>query len=323
MADLETRKLGRTGLRVAPICLGGNVFGWTIDEAESFKVLDAYVAGGGDFIDSADVYSSWAPGNQGGESEMVLGKWLAARGNRDQLVIATKVGSPMGDGPKMRGLSRRRIVAAVEASLRRLQTDYIDLYQSHQDDRDTPLDETLRAYEDLIRAGKVRYIGASNYSAWRLTRALWESDKYDLPRYETVQPPYHLLNRATFERELEPMCAELGVGVITYSSLASGFLTGKYRQGGELPSSQRAGGVQKQYMNDRGFGILDAVTAVAEAHSATPTQVALAWILSRPAITAPIASATTVSQVGELLASAELKLAPEELQQLDTASAWN
>ena len=320
---MESRKLGRTGLRVAPICLGGNVFGWTIDEAASFKVLDAYVAGGGDFIDSADVYARWAPGNGGGESETVLGNWLAARGNRDALVIATKVGSPMGDGPKMRGLSRRRIVAAVEASLRRLQTDYIDLYQSHQDDADTPLDETLRAYDDLIRAGKVRYIGASNYSAWRLTRALWQSDRHDLPRYETIQPPYHLLNRATFERELEPLCAELGVGVITYSSLASGFLTGKYRRDSALPSSQRASGVQKQYMNERGFGVLDAVTAVADAHGATPTQVALAWILARPTITAPIASATSAEQVGELLAAADLTLTPEELQRLDRASAWN
>lgn len=319
---MEPRKLGRTGLKVAPICLGGNVFGWTIDEAASFEVLDAYVAGGGDFIDSADVYARWAPGNSGGESETVLGSWLAARGNRDQLVIATKVGSPMGDGPKMKGLSRRRIVAAVEASLRRLQTDYIDLYQSHQDDRDTPLDETLRAYEDLIRAGKVRYSGASNYSAWRLTRALWESDRHDLPRYETIQSPYHLLNRAVYERELQDLCLEQGIGVITYSSLASGFLTGKYRAGQDLPGSPRAGGIQKSYMNERGYGVLAAVDQVAQAHNATPTQVALAWILAQPGITTPIASATSPEQVQELLAAADLALDPAEIDALNAASAW-
>ncbi len=319
---MQPRKLGRTGLKVAPICLGGNVFGWTIDEAASFAVLDAYVAGGGDFIDSADVYARWAPGNVGGESETVLGSWLAARGNRDQLVIATKVGSPMGAGPKMTGLSRRRIIAAVEASLRRLQTDYIDLYQSHQDDRDTPLDETLRAYEDLIRSGKVRYIGASNYQAWRLTRALWESDRHDLPRYETIQPPYHLLNRADYERELQALCLDQEIGVITYSSLASGFLTGKYRADQALPASLRAGGIQSRYMNERGYSVLAAVDRVAEAQGATPTQVALAWILARPGITTPIASATSPAQVQELLGAADLRLTDAEMQDLNDASAW-
>jgi aryl-alcohol dehydrogenase-like predicted oxidoreductase len=319
---VEPRTMGRTGLFVAPICLGGNVFGWTIDEPASFNVLDAYVAGGGDFIDSADVYARWAPGNQGGESETVLGNWMQARGNRDQLIIATKGGSPMGDSANMKGLSRRRIIAAVDASLKRLKTDYIDLYQSHQDDRNTPLEETLRAYSDLIQAGKIRYIGASNYSAWRLTRSLWESERHNFPRYETIQPPYHLLNRADYERELEPLCQELGVGVITYSSLASGFLTGKYRRDGALPSSQRAGGIQQRYMNDKGFAILDAVESVAKAHNATPTQIALAWILSRPGMTAPIASATSVEQVNELLGAAEITLNADDLTALDTASAW-
>jgi aryl-alcohol dehydrogenase-like predicted oxidoreductase len=319
---VEPRTMGRTGLFVAPICLGGNVFGWTIDEPTSFKVLDAYVAGGGDFIDSADVYARWAPGNDGGESETVLGNWLRERGNRDKLIIATKGGSPMGDSPHLKGLSRRRIIAAVEASLKRLKTDYIDLYQSHQDDRNTPLEETLRAYSDLIQAGKIRYIGASNYSAWRLTRALWESERHNFPRYETIQPPYHLLNRADYERELEPLCQELGVGVITYSSLASGFLTGKYRRDGALPNSQRAGGVQQRFMNDRGFAILDAVEGVAKAHKATSTQIALAWILSRPGMTAPIASATSVEQVDELLGAAEITLSAGDLTALDTASAW-
>ncbi len=319
---MEPRTMGRTGLFVAPICLGGNVFGWTIDEPTSFKVLDAYVAGGGGFIDSADVYARWAPGNDGGESETVLGNWLRERGNRDKLIIATKGGSPMDDSPHMKGLSRRRIIAAVDASLKRLKTDYIDLYQSHQDDRNTPLEETLRAYSDLIQAGKIRYIGASNYSAWRLTRALWESERHNFPRYETIQPPYHLLNRADYERELEPLCQELGVGVITYSSLASGFLTGKYRRDGALPNSQRAGGVQQRFMNDRGFAILDAVEGVAKAHNATSTQIALAWILSRPGMTAPIASATSVEQVGELLGAAEITLSADDLTALDTASAW-
>jgi aryl-alcohol dehydrogenase-like predicted oxidoreductase len=314
--------MGRTGLFVAPICLGGNVFGWTIDEPTSFNVLDAYVAGGGDFIDSADVYARWAPGNDGGESETVLGNWMQARGNRDKLIVATKGGSPMGDGSHMKGLSRRRIIAAVDASLKRLKTDYIDLYQSHQDDRNTPLEETLRAYSELIQAGKIRYIGASNYSAWRLTRSLWESERHNFPRYETIQPPYHLLNRADYERELEPMCQELGVGVITYSSLASGFLTGKYRRDGALPNSQRAGGIQQRYMNDKGFAILDAVEGVAKAHNATPTQIALAWILSRPGMTAPIASATSVEQVNELLGAADITLSADDLKTLDTVSAW-
>ncbi|CAA9582816.1 MAG: Aldo/keto reductase, SCO4109 family [uncultured Thermomicrobiales bacterium] len=319
---MELRTLGRTGLHVAPICLGGNVFGWTIDGPTSFKILDAYTDGGGNFIDTADVYSRWAPGNTGGESEVVIGNWLQGHGGRDGLIIASKGGSPMGDDPNMKGLSRRRIIAAVDASLGRLKTDYIDLYQSHQDDRATPLEETLRAYSDLIQAGKIRYIGASNYSAWRLTRALWESDRHGFPRYETIQPPYHLLNRADYERELEPMCQELGVGVITYSSLASGFLTGKYRRDGALPSSQRAGGIRDRYMNDRGFGILDAVEGVAKARGATPTQVALAWILARPGMTAPIASATSVEQVGELLGAADLHLSDDDLKALDTASAW-
>lgn len=314
--------MGRTGLFVAPICLGGNVFGWTIDEPTSFKVLDAYVAGGGDFIDSADVYARWAPGNNGGESETVLGNWMQERGNRDKVIVATKGGSPMGDSSQLKGLSRRRIIAAVDASLKRLKTDYIDLYQSHQDDRNTPFEETLRAYSDLIQAGKIRYIGASNYSAWRLTRALWESERHNFPRYETIQPPYHLLNRADYERELEPMCQELGVGVITYSSLASGFLTGKYRRAGALPDSQRAGGVQQRFMTDRGFAILDAVEGVARSHNATPTQIALAWILSRPGMTAPIASATSVEQVNELLGAAEISLSTDDITALDTASAW-
>ena len=316
------RKLGRTGLKVTPLCLGGNVFGWTCDEVTSHAVLDSYVAGGGNFIDTADVYSRWAPGNRGGESESVLGRWIAARGNRDQIVVATKVDGPMGDGANDRGLSRSHIMQGVEASLRRLQTEYIDLYQAHNDDRSTPLDETLRAFDDLVTHGKVRYIGASNYSAYRLTRALWESDKRGYARYDTIQPFYNIVSRDGYERELEPLCRELEVGVIGYSSLASGFLSGKYRPGKAMPTSARAGGVQQRYMNDHGFAVLDAVERVARDYQATPGQVALAWLIARPGITAPIASATSVEQTEELLGAAELQLSAEAIAVLDAASAW-
>lgn len=319
---METRRLGRTGLKVAPLCFGGNVLGWTTDERTSFAVLDAYVEGGGNFIDTADSYSRWVPGHVGGESEAVLGRWMRERGNRARIVVATKVGNPMGDGPNDRGVSRARIMDSVEQSLRRLQTDYIDLYQAHIDDRDTPLEETLRAFDDLIRQGKVRYIGASNYSAWRLATALWTSDKHGYARYETLQPRYNLAAREEYERELEPLCQEQGIGVITYSSLASGFLSGKYRAGQPLPSSARAQGVQRGYMNERGFAILDAVERVAREHGATPGQVALAWILARPAITAPIASTTSVEQTRELLGAADVRLSAETLAILDAASAW-
>ena len=312
---MEMRKLGRTGLKVAPLCLSGNVFGWTADEAASQAVLDAYV-GGGNFIDSADVYSHWGPGNRGGESEGVLGRWMHARGNRSHVIIATKVGSPIGDGANERGLSCQHIMAAVEDSLRRLQTNYI-LYQAHINDQDTPLDETLRAFDDLVRQGKVRYLGASNYSAWRLTQALWESDRRGYARYDSVQPRYNLIDRDDFERELAPMCLAHDVGVIGYSSLASGFLSGKYRRDGALPTSARAGGVQQRYMNERGFAVLDAVERVAQTHDATPTQVALAWLLAKPAISAPIVSVTSAAQVDELLGALDIHLSVADLAALD------
>ncbi len=317
-----TRKLGRTGLRVAALCLGGNTFGWTTDQEASEAVLDAYVEAGGNFIDTADVYARWAPGNTGGESETALGTWMSARRNRQAVLVATKVMGPMGPGPNDTGLSRQHIMAGVEASLRRLQTDYIDLYQAHWDDRDTPLDETLRAFDDLVRQGKVRYIGASNYHAWRLARALWESDKRGYARYDSLQPKYNLVFRDEYERELEPLCLEQGVGVIPYSSLGSGFLSGKYRRGGALPSTARAGGVQKTYMNDRGFAILEAVEKVAAAAGATPAQVALSWLAHRPGIAAPIASATSVTQLRELLAGIDLRLDEEATATLNGASAW-
>ena len=316
------RKLGRTGLRVAALCLGGNTFGWTTDQKASEAVLDAYVESGGNFIDTADIYARWVPGNKGGESETVLGTWLKTRGNRRAVVIATKVMGPMGPGPNDSGLSRRHIVEAVEDSLRRLQTDVIDLYQAHWDDRETPLEETLRAFDDLVREGKVRYIGASNHQAWRVTRALWESDRRGYVRYESIQPKYNLVFRDEYERELEPLCLEQSLGVIPYASLGSGFLSGKYRRSGELPKTARAGSVQKAYMTDRGFTVLEAVEKVATAVGATPAQVALSWLAHRPGITAPIASATTVAQLTELLGGIELQLDADARATLDRASAW-
>jgi aryl-alcohol dehydrogenase-like predicted oxidoreductase len=317
---MEMRQLGHTGLRVAALCLGGNVFRWTIDEPQSFAVLDAYAGEGGNFIDTADAYARWAPGNHGGESEEVLGNWMAARGNRDQMIIATKLGSPMGEGPNERGLSRQHIIQATEASLRRLRTDYIDIQQSHQDDPTTPMEETMRAYDDLIRQGKVRYIGASNFAAWRVMQALWTSDRHGYAPYVTLQPRYNLLARAEFEREVQPMCVAMGIGVIPYASLASGFLTGKYRPGGTMPISARASGVQQRYMNEHGFRVLAALDDISGRHDASPAQVSLAWLLAQPAITAPIASATTPDQLHDLVRATELCLTEEDLTRLDEVS---
>jgi aryl-alcohol dehydrogenase-like predicted oxidoreductase len=316
------RKLGRTGMKVAALCLGGNTFGWTTDQKASEAVLDAYMEAGGNFIDTADIYSRWMPGNSGGESEAALGTWMAARKNRHAVIVATKLGGPMGQGSNDAGLSRLHMMQAVEASLRRLKTDYIDLYQAHWDDRDTPLQEALRGFDDLVRQGKVRYIGASNHVAWRLTRALWESDRHGYVRYECLQPKYNLVIRDEYERALEPLCLEQGVGVIPYSSLASGFLSGKYRRGGDLPATARAAGVQKTYMTDRGFAVLAAVEKVAAGVGATPAQVALSWLAHRPGITAPIASATTVAQLEEIVGGVELVLDAEARATLDQASAW-
>src|SRR5437868_11794233 len=315
------RKLGRTDLEVAALCLGGNVFGWTADEKTSFAVLDTYFAGGGNFIDTADVYSTWVPGHTGGESEAIIGRWMSTRKNRDRVVIATKIGSRMGTAPNARGLSRRYIMEEVEASLKRLQTDYIDLYQSHRDDPSTPLDETMATFDELVRQGKVRYVGASNYSAARLREALQVSEQHGYVRYECLQPPYSLVNRAEYERELEPLCLEQGLGVITYSSLASGFLTGKYRQGKALPSSPRAKRIQERYMKQKGFRVLEELDRIAAARHVTVSQVALAWIMARPGITAAIASATSVEQVRELLGAVDVQLSAEEVGALDRVSA--
>jgi aryl-alcohol dehydrogenase-like predicted oxidoreductase len=316
------RKLGRTGLKVSALCLGGNTFGWTTDQAASEAVLDAYMDAGGNFIDTADVYSRWAPGNNGGESEAALGLWMRARKNRAGVIMATKVCGPMGPGDNDKGLSRSHIVEGVEASLRRLQTDYIDLYQAHWDDKDTPLDETLRAFDDLVKQGKVRYIGASNYVAWRLTRALWESDKRGLVRYESIQPKYNLVYRDEYERELEPLCLEQDIAVIPYSSLGSGFLSGKYRPGKDLPATARAANVEKGYMTARGFAVLEAIDQVAKKTGATHAQIALSWMAHRPGITAPIASATSPAQLKEILGALDLKLDTESIAALEAASAW-
>ena len=308
------RRLGQSDLSVAPLSFGGNVFGWTADEPTSFAILDAYVNGGGNFIDTADSYSV-------GQSERILGRWMSERKNRDRLIIATKVGSQMGTDVNACGLSRQHILNEVDASLKRLQTEYIDLYQAHRDDPQTPLEETLATFNDLIQQGKVRSIGASNYSAARLREALQISEQHHYARYECVQPPYHLLNRAQYERELEPLCLTQGLGVITYSSLASGFLTGKYRQGQDVPSSPRAKRIQEQYMNEHAFRVLQEVDRIAQARQATDAQVAIAWILARPGITAAIASATSIEQVLELLGSLELHLTQDEIQALNRVSA--
>lgn len=315
---MEKRRLGTSSLEVSPISFGGNVFGWTADEATSFKLLDAWVDAGFNFIDTADVYSRWAPGNQGGESEAIMGKWLASRGGRDKLVIATKFGMEMGPGKV--GLSAAYMMEAVEASLRRLQTDYIDLYQSHRDDPNTPVEETLGAYAKLIEQGKVREIGASNFSAARLKESLDAGTRQGLPRYQSLQPLYSLVERKDFEGELEALCLKEKIGVIGYYSLASGFLTGKYRSKADMEGRTRAPRVEK-YVNEAGFRVLDALDAVAEKHTAKPGQIALAWLIARPSVTAPIASATNLGQLAELAAAAEIRLDAEDIDRIDKASA--
>jgi len=315
---MEKRRLGNSGLEVAPLAFGGNVFGWTVDEPTSFALLDAFVEAGFNLIDTADMYSRWVQGHKGGESETIIGKWLKRTGNRARVVIASKVGKEMG--PTRKGLSKTYILQAVEDSLRRLQTDYIDLYQSHADDPETPLEETLEAYDQLIRQGKVRAIGASNYSAQRLAQSLEVSEKTGSPRYESLQPLFNLYDRVDYEKELEPLCREKGLGVISYFSLASGFLTGKYRSKDDLSKSAR-GDMVKKYLNERGFRIIAALGRVAQQHNMTPAKVALAWLISHPSITAPIASATNLEQLNELIEATTIKLNPSVIDLLNQASA--
>ena len=315
---MNKRKLGSSGLEIAPLVFGGNVFGWTADEPTTFKLLDAFVAAGFNAIDTADVYSKWAPGHSGGESETILGKWMKRSGNREKVIVMTKVGMELGPGKK--GLSRPYILQAAEDSLRRLQTDYIDLYQSHTDDADTPFEETLGAYAELIKQGKVRAIGASNYKADRLAAALEVSKKTGLPRYQSLQPNYSLVERAGYESELEPLCKKEGLGVINYFPLASGFLSGKYRSEADTAKSARARMVTK-YLNERGYKILGALDQVAKKYDATPARVSLAWLLARPSVTAPIVSATNLDQLKDLIPAAELKLDSASIEILNQASA--
>jgi len=315
---MQKRKLGNSGLQIAPLMFGGNVFGWTVDEAMSFKLLDAFVAAGFDAIDTADVYSKWVPGHKGGESEIIIGKWLKARGNRSKVIIASKVGMEMpGLG---QGLSKAYITARVEDSLKRLQTDYIDLYQSHADDKATPMEETLGTYEQLIKQGKVRAIGASNFDAPRLAEALKTSSAKKLPRYETLQPLYNLVERADFEKELQGLCVKENVAVVPFYALASGFLTGKYRTKADLANRTRGSRVEK-YLDGRGLRVLKALDEVSARFKAKPAQVALAWLSARPSIAAPIASATNLEQLEDLVASARLKLDADAIKSLDAASA--
>jgi aryl-alcohol dehydrogenase-like predicted oxidoreductase len=317
---MKNRKLGPSGLNVSPLCLGTNVFGWTTDEKTSFAILDALVAAGFNFIDTADVYSRWVPSHKGGESETIIGNWVRKTGNRSKVIIATKVGMEMG--PNDKGLSKTYILRAVERSLERLQTDYIDLYQSHQDDAATPIEETLEAYAELIKQGKVRAIGASNYTAERLAAALQASERHGYPRYESLQPHYNLYERAGYEAALEPLCVAKGLGVIPYFSLASGFLTGKYRSERDLSKSPRGQSVKK-YLDERGLRILAALDQVAQEKHSTPGKVALAWLLARPSITAPIASATSVPQLHDLIDATKLTLDTASIELLTQASAWS
>jgi aryl-alcohol dehydrogenase-like predicted oxidoreductase len=314
---MQYRALGRSSLMVSPLCFGGNVFGWTADERTSFSLLDAWVDAGFNFIDTADVYSRWARGHSGGESETVIGRWLKQGGRRDKVVIATKVGSDMGQGIS---LAPARIREAVEESLRRLQIDCIDLYQAHRDDTSTPLEESLEAFAQLIKQGKVRAIGASNYSAARLAEALETSRRLGLPRYESLQPLYNLCDRAGFERELRPLCMKEQVGVISFYALAAGFLTGKYRSAEDASKSARGKNTCSTYLNERGLKILGALDEAAQRTGRTQAQVAVAWVMAQPGISAPIASATSLSQLDELLAATRLKLDADTMALLDRAS---
>lgn len=314
---MNLRPLGRSSLSVAPLAFGGNVFGWSVDEQRSFELLDAFVDAGFNLIDTADVYSAWMPGNRGGESETIIGKWLKRSGKRDKVVIATKV-AKWAEHP---GLSPMNINQAVEGSLKRLQTDVIDLYQAHEDDATVPLHETLEAFGKLIEQGKVRVIGASNYGADRFGEALAMSAKLGLPRYETLQPEYNLVSRAAYEKDLEPLVVAENVSVINYYALASGFLSGKYRSEADLAKSAARGGSVRKYLNAHGLGVLAALDRVAAAHGATAAQVALAWLIARPSVTAPIASATSLPQLQELFGAVNLTLSADDIATLDRASA--
>lgn len=316
---MQKRQLGHSDLRIYPIVFGGNVFGWTIDEKQSFEILDAFVGAGFDCIDTADVYSRWAPGNSGGESEKVIGNWIKSRGNRDKIVLATKVGSDMGEG---KTLKKDYILRAVEASLIRLKTDYIDLYQTHFDDESTQVEETLSAYDKLVKEGKVRWIGASNMTPERLLQSLSASDEKSLPKYQTLQPHYNLYAREAYEKQFEPIALQENLGVITYFSLESGFLTGKYRTKADLSKSPRGGDMDK-YFDTRGLKILSALDEISTVHNSTQAAVALAWLINRKSVTAPIVSATSLKQLDAIIAAPNLELTSADIEQLNNASAYS
>jgi aryl-alcohol dehydrogenase-like predicted oxidoreductase len=316
---MEKRALGKSDVKVAPLAFGGNVFGWSADKDVSLKLLDQFVDAGFNLIDTADVYSIWVPGHTGGESEVIIGEWLSKRGGRDKVVIATKLGIPMG--PDKKGLGKAYIATAVEDSLKRLKTDYIDLYQSHRDDPDTPVEETLEAYGKLVKAGKVREIGASNFEAPRLKASLEASAKHGYPRYQTIQPNYSLMERGSYEGDLEKLCRAESVSCIGYYSLASGFLSGKYRSEADLGKSAARSSRVKSYLNDKGMKVLSALDDVAAAHKASPAQVSLAWLMAKPTVAAPIASATSGAQLSEIMKATEVKLSAQDVARLDAASA--
>ncbi len=313
---MNKRQLGNSDLHVSPICFGSNVFGWTIDEKTSFELLDAFVDANCNFIDTADVYSRWKRGNKGGESETIIGNWLEQKRSRQKVIIATKVGSDMGEGKTLR---KAYIVKEAEQSLRRLKTDYIDLYQTHYDDEVLPVDEALEAYNELVKAGKVRWIGTSNMSAERLLQSLKMSEEKGFPFYQTLQPEYNLYARKYFEENYQSICLKNKIGVITYYSLASGFLTGKYRSEADFSKSQRGGGMKK-YLNPRGFSILHALDEVAERYNSTPATVSLAWLIAQPSVAAPIASATNLQQVKSLTNAVQFRLDEDALEILNKAS---
>jgi len=315
---MEKRQLGQTDLEIAPVVFGGNVFGWTIDEKKSFELLDAFAGAGFNAIDTADVYSRWAPENSGGESETIIGNWIKSRGNREKIIVATKVGSDMGEG---KSLKKDYIIKAAEASLKRLKTDYIDLYQTHFDDESTPVEETLSAYDQLVKDGKVRWIGASNMSRDRFTESLATSELHNFPVYQTLQPHYNLYAREEYESQYEPFCLSHGLGVITYFSLESGFLTGKYRTKADLKKSPRGGDMDK-YFDTRGLKILSALDEVSTIHNTTPAAVALAWLIKRQSVTAPIVSATSIEQMESIIEAPKLELVADEIGQLNSASFW-
>ncbi len=321
---MEYRRVGRTGLKVSELCLGTMTFGWTTDEKNSYLVLNAAFDAGINFIDTADIYSRWHPGNPGGVAETYIGNWLRGK-PRDQIIIATKVRGPMGDGPNDEGLSRHHIFSAVEASLRRMRTDYIDLYQLHFPDDATAIEETLRALDDLVHQGKVRYIGTSNFPAWRVVKALWTSEKHHLTRIVCSQPHYNLVWRTEFERELRDVCRAEGLGVIPYSPLQGGFLTGKYRRGADTPSGARGAGNDRmtRFLNeDRNVALLDAMDEMAKARGKTISQIAITWLLADPVVTSPIIGANTAAQLTELLGAVSFRLSGDEKKKLDDLTAW-